>query len=408
MRCVSLTIKIGLLLFAGTFISACQHQKRTIPSKPNILLIVSDDLGYSDIGCYGGEVKTPNLDRLAADGVRFTQFYNSARCCPSRASLLTGIYPHQAGVGGMVDTPSENVPGPYQGYLNDHCVTIAEVLKQAGYYTAAAGKWHVGEERPHWPIDRGFDNYYGLISGASNYFDFSQHKNKKVKRVFAIDSTSYIPPKEGFYMTDAITEHAVEYLKKAQQKQNPFFLYLAYTAPHWPLHALPEDIAKYRGHFMKGWDVLREERMKRMLEMGLIDKDMALSPRDPEVLPWDSLNSEQKDHMDMLMSIYAAQIDHMDKGIGEVLDQLNTMGVADNTLILFISDNGACAEGGIWGADFWGNFWSGTTAPGAGGSYHSYGRSWANLSNTPFRMFKHWVHEGGYFYSVNSSMARCN
>ena len=391
----SITFKAGLFFMAGAAVTSCSHDKTENTARPNILLIVADDMGYSDLGCYGGEIKTPNLDRLASQGIRFTQFYNAARCCPSRASILTGLYPHQAGMGGMVDTPDGNTPGPYQGYLNDQCVTIAEVLKQAGYYTAASGKWHVGEERPHWPTDRGFDNYYGLISGASNYFDFTRHKNKTVKRYFAIDSTSIIPPKEGFYMTDAITDHAIGYLKKAAEREQPFFLYLAYTAPHWPLHALQEDIDKYRGKYLKGWDALRKERLDRMVKLGIIDKDLALSLRDPEVQPWDSLTNLQKDQMDQLMAIYAAQIDRMDQGIGKVLEQLDTMGASQHTLVLFLSDNGACAEGGIWGGDFWGNFWDGTVSPGSGDSYHTIGRSWANLSNTPFRLFKHWVHEGG-------------
>lgn len=387
------TVSIGMVVLMGCSRSQKANEKEV--EKPNILIILADDMGYSDVGCYGGEMNTPNIDRLAAEGVRFTQFYNAARCCPTRASLLTGLYPHQAGMGGMTSDDDAGEPGPYQGYLNENCVTIAEVLKTAGYYTAAAGKWHVGENRPHWPTDRGFDNYFGLIGGAANYFDITRCKRPGLVRHFAIDSTEHLPPKEGFYMTDAITENALRFIDTANAKTEPFFLYLAYTAPHWPLHALQEDIDKYRGKFMKGWDVLREERYKRMIDMGLINEHLSLSKRDPEVQPWDSLTVEQKDRMDLLMSIYAAQIDRMDQGIGKVLAKLETEGKLDNTLILFLSDNGGCHEGGIWGGDFWGNFWDGTARPGSGDSYHTYGRSWANLSNTPFRMFKHWVHEGG-------------
>ena len=371
------------------------RSKQADTQKPNIIIILADDMGYSDIGCFGGEVNTPNIDRLAAQGLRFTQFYNSSRCCPTRASLRTGLYPHQAGMGGMTSNNDAGEPGPYQGYLNENCVTIAEVLKTAGYYTAASGKWHVGEARPHWPTDRGFDNYYGLISGGANYFDITRGKSPGIVRHFAIDSTEHMPPKEGFYMTDAITENALRFLDTASEKENPFFLYLAYTAPHWPLHALQEDIDKYRGKFLKGWDELRKDRYGRMIHMGLISDTWPLSERDPEVTAWNSLGDEQKDRMDLLMSIYAAQIDRMDQGIGKVLDRLEKQGKLDNTLILFLSDNGGCHEGGPWGEDFWGNFWDGTARPGSGDSYHSYGRSWANLSNTPFRMFKHWVHEGG-------------
>lgn len=362
-------------------------------TKPNILIILADDMGYSDIGCYGSEINTPNIDRLAAEGLRFSSFYNAARCCPTRASLLTGLYPHQAGMGGM--TGGNGALGSYQGYLNRNCVTIAEVLKSGGYYTAASGKWHVGEERPNWPTDRGFENYYGLISGAANYFDITKSKRLGVLRTFAIDSIEHLPPKDGFYMTNAITENALKFLDIASTQKRPFFLYLAYTAPHWPLHALQEDIDLFRGTYRKGWDQLRMERYKRMVQMGLIRDQWVMSGRDPEVSEWNSLSEEEKDHMDLLMSIYAAQIYRMDQGIGQVVEELEKQGVLDNTLILFLSDNGGCHEGGPQGEDFWGNFWDGTARPGSGDSYHNYGRSWANLSNTPFRMFKHWVHEGG-------------
>jgi arylsulfatase len=358
-------------------------------------VILADDMGYSDLGCYGGEIHTPNLDQLAYEGTRFTQFYNAARCCPTRASLITGLYPHQAGMGAMIKTPGKVPEGPYQGYLNNSCVTIAEVLKASGYYTAASGKWHVGEERPHWPTDRGFDNYYGLISGAANYFDITRVKAEGVKRHFAIDSTEYMPPNEGFYMTDAITENAVKFLQKAGSQEQPFFLYLAYTAPHWPLHAKQEDIDKYRGKFEKGWDVLREERYLRMISMGIIEENWVLSERDPQASPWSELSEKQKDRMDLLMSIYAAQVDCMDQGIGRVLGQLEAMGKKENTLIFFLSDNGGSEETGPWGQDFWGNFWDGEARPGSGDSYHSYGGSWANLSNTPFRLYKKRIHEGG-------------
>jgi arylsulfatase A-like enzyme len=362
---------------------------------PNIILILADDMGYSDIGCYGGEINTPNLDQLAADGVRFTQFYNAARCCPTRASLITGLYPHQAGMGAMINDPVTTPEGPYQGYLSKNAVTIAEVLKQANYYTASSGKWHVGEERPYWPTDRGFDNYYGLISGAANYFDITRAKREGLKRHFAIDSTEYLPPKEGFYMTDAITENAVKFLQKAGTKNQPFFIYLAYTAPHWPLHAKQEDIDKYLGKYMTGWDVLRKERYDRMTEMGLIDKSWELSDRDAQVTPWEELGEEKKERMDLLMAIYAAQVDCLDQGIGKVLAQLETMGEKDNTIVMFLSDNGASEENGPFGEDFWGNFWDGDARPGSGDSYHSYGGSWANLSNTPFRYYKKRTHEGG-------------
>jgi len=384
-----ISLPIAVLLFASC---SNQQKKEKNTEKPNVILIMADDMGYSDIGCYGGEAQTPNIDRLAGEGLRFTQFYNAARCCPTRASLLTGLYPHEAGMGGMVNPPKKFAGNAaYQGFLNDSCVTLAEVMKMAGYYTAMSGKWHVGEERPHWPTDRGFDNYFGLISGAMNYWDISRTKQPGIFRHFAIDSTEYRPPNKGFYMTDAVTKNAIKYMAKADTLKKPFFLYVAYTAPHWPLHAFPEDIAKYRGKFMAGWDSLRVARFNRMIKMHILNDNWKLSPRDPEVYPWDKLSQEQKDEMELKMAIYMAQIDRMDQGIGKILDQLDAIDTSDNTVILFLSDNGGCAEGGIWGQ----KFWKVQGEPGTADSYMSYGQSWANLSNTPFRMYKHWVHEGG-------------
>ncbi len=362
-----------------------QAQPRSA-KRPNIVLVMADDMGYSDIGCYGGEIHTPNLDRLAAGGLRFSQFYNAARCCPTRAALLTGLYPHQAGVGHMVG--NYGYPA-YQGSLNDRCVTIAEALRPAGYHTLMAGKWHVGENRPHWPTDRGFDRYFGLISGAANYFDISKTKADGVVRKMALDDRPYQPPTQGFYMTDAFSDHAVEFLDKHGRDERPFFLYLAYTAPHWPLHARPEDIARYKGTYRKGWEQLRDERYRRLVEMGLISAEWEMSPRDAESAPW----PQEKDPelMDLKMAVYAAQIERMDHGIGRVLDKIRDLGKKDNTLVMFLADNGGCAEGGPRGFD---NRRNGLP-PGGVDSYMSYGLSWANASNTPFRRYKHWVHEGG-------------
>lgn len=355
---------------------------RTPAKRPNIVLIMVDDMGFSDIGCYGGEINTPNLDRLAAGGLRFSQFYNTARCCPTRASLLTGLYPHQAGVGHMVDNKGHP---SYQGYLNDRCVTIAEALKPAGYRTLMSGKWHVGEDRPHWPTDRGFDKYFGLISGAANYFNVAED----AKRKMAVDDQPYLPPKENFYITDAFTDNALKFIDEYGRGSQPFFLYLAYTAPHCPLHALPEDIARYKGKYLRGWDQLRQERYERMIKMGLIDSNWKVSPRDPQTWPW--AEEKNKDLMDLKMAVYAAQIDRMDQGVGRVLEAIRRTRGEENTLILFLSDNGGCAEGGPIGFD---NRKNGLP-PGGVDSFMSYGLSWANASNTPFRRYKHWVHEGG-------------
>ena len=355
-------------------------------SRPNIILIMADDMGYSDIGCYGGEVNTPSLDRLAASGMRFTQFYNTGRCCPTRASLLTGLYPHQAGIGHMVG--NKGYPS-YQGYLNERCVTIAEALKSGGYRTLMSGKWHVGENRPHWPVDRGFDEYYGIVSGGANYFDISKTKAPGVKRTMAIDDEPFVPKPGSFYMTDAFSENAVKFIDNYGRKKEPFFLYLAYTAPHWPLHAWPDDIAKYKGKYRKGWDRLRQERYQLMIKIGLISSKWKMSPRDTATWPWDDENN--KELLDLKMAVYAAQIERMDYGIGKVLDKLKETGAQENTLVLFLSDNGGCAEGGPVGFD---NRKNGLP-PGGVDSYMSYGLSWANASNTPFRRYKHWVHEGG-------------
>lgn len=351
--------------------------------RPDIVLILADDLGFSDIGCYGGEIETPNLDRLARRGVRFSQFYCAARCCPTRASLLTGLYPHQAGVGHMVQ--DRGLPA-YQGYLNRRCVTLAEVLKPAGYTTLMSGKWHVGERRPHWPCDRGFDRYFGLISGASNYFRLDPG------RTMAMDNEPWTPPPSGFYMTDAITDHAVRMVREAAPKQNPLFLYLAYTAPHWPLHALPDDIEKYRGRYLKGWDRLRQERHERMIAMGLLDRSWPLAPRDAAVPAWESLSQKEREEWDLRMAVYAAQVDRMDRGVGRVLAELEKAGRLENAFVFFLSDNGGCAEENI-GSGL--ERKAANPRPGPADSFTSYRRPWANASNTPFRLYKQYTHEGG-------------
>lgn len=353
---------------------------------PNIVIILADDMGFSDLGCYGSEISTPNLDGLAQEGVRFTQAYCAARCCPSRAALLTGLYPHQAGMGDMVGAAKKQQrPGPYQGYLNRQCVTIAEALRPSGYRTYMSGKWHVGDAPEHWPRKRGFDRYFGLISGASSYFEILKDENPR--RVMARDDESYVPEGGQFYMTDAFTDNAVQFLEEHDQS-NPFLLYLAYTAPHWPLHARPEDIARYKGKYKIGWDELREQRYKRQLELGIINPRWPLSPRDEEVPPWDSVDN--KDDWDLRMAVYAAMISRMDYGIGRVLDTLRTRGMEENTLVLFLSDNGGCHE-----RIHKEKLSKGNALPGERGSYVAYERNWANASNTPFRLFKHWCHEGG-------------
>jgi arylsulfatase len=377
------------LLLAGTSYKDIPANKNVM-ERPNIILIMADDMGFSDIGCYGSEIHTPNIDRLAQEGIRFTRMYNNAWCSPSRASLLTGLYPQQAGMG-VLAGPKPGPEGPYQGYLNRNCITLAEVLRQAGYRTALSGKWHLGEYKPHWPTDRGFDHYFGLISGAANYFDITKTKGGSVVRHMALDDQPYNPPKEGFYMTDAITNYAVKTLNNQKDQNQPFFLYVAYTAPHWPLHALPEDIAKYKDQYNLGWDSLRIKRFNKQIQIGILNKNSKLSPRDPEVEAWGTLPDTRKKEMAEKMAVYAAQIDRMDQGIGQILDKLNSIKKKENTIVIFLSDNGGCAETGIWGFDRRNN----GLPPGGVDSYMSYGQSWANASNTPFRYFKKWLHEGG-------------
>ncbi|TKG93016.1 arylsulfatase [Puteibacter caeruleilacunae] len=362
-------------------------QSQDKPARPNIILIMADDMGYSDIGCFGGEISTPNLDNLAKHGVRFKQFYNSARCCPTRASLLTGLNPHQTGMGWM--TAFDYRQFGYTGELNNNCVTIAEVLKSAGYSSYMAGKWHlthydhVTQAGPNnsWPMQRGFEKFYGTLRGSGSFF----------KPPSLTDGNTLIEaPDTDYYYTDAITDHVVEYMDDhiAAKPEDPFFMYVAYTAPHYPLHAKPEDIAKYRGKYLEGWEKLREQRFDRMKVMGLLPEDTKLSPLSERSYAWDSLTDAQKDEMDKRMAIYAAQVDNMDQNIGRILENLKRQGKLDNTLIFFLSDNGASPEPRSKKD-------KSLEAMGTEASFESYGAPWANASNTPFRLFKSWIHEGG-------------
>jgi arylsulfatase len=383
--------------------------------RPNIVLMMADDMGYSDIGCYGGEIRTPNLDGLADGGLRFTQFYNTARCCPTRASLMSGLYQHQAGVGHMMGDYGID---SYRGDLSNNCVTIAEVLKLAGYGTYMSGKWHVtrhrGPEGPkhNWPRQRGYDRFFGTIHGAGSFYDPCS---------LTRDNTQ-IPPGDDFFYTNAISDNAVTFIRE-HKADNPFFMYVAYTAPHWPMHALPEDIARYKGRYDEGWDALRAERHKRMIEMGIVDKKWELTPRDADVPPWEQ--TEDKQWFQRRMEVYAAMVDCLDQGVGRIVEQLKESGHLENTLIFFLADNGGCAE--EHGSDgpikpdplkeiplrpmdknaLQPDMQPKVTRdgrpvrtgygvmPGSADTYIAYGRPWANSSNTPFRLYKHWVHEGG-------------
>jgi len=379
-------IGIGALSLTQCFQNVYSQKKE---QRPNIILILADDMGFSDIGCFGSEINTPNIDKLASEGLRMTQFYNSSRCCPTRASLLTGLYQHQTGVGHMVN--DLGYPG-YIGRLNNQCVTIAEALKENGYNTYMSGKWHIGGAPDYWPRKRGFDRYFGLIDGASNYFKLVPYRINQNPPRMALDDSLYTPQSDSFYMTNAITNYAINFLNEERSKKEPFFLYLAYTAPHWPLHALPEDIAKYRGKYLQGWDKLRLNRYKKMAELGIIDTlNTKLSPRDDHSTNWENLSEEEKKMWDLRMAVYAAMIDRLDQNIGLVLKKLEEIGEKENTMIVFLSDNGGSHEPVK-------NYANYVRMPGETGtpeSLDSYEYNWANASNTPFRLFKHWVHEGG-------------
>jgi arylsulfatase len=389
--------------------------------KPNIIYILSDDMGFSDIGCYGSEIETPNLDRLAGNGIRFTQFYNTARCCPTRASLLTGLYPHQAGIGHMME--DRGLEG-YRGDLNRNCLTIAEALKPAGYKAYAVGKWHVTKvtkpnsdsEKHNWPLQRGFDRFYGTIHGAGSFFD-PNSLTRDNQLISPYNDPEYRT--SDYYYTDAISDHAVRFIRE-HEKGKPFFLYVAYTAAHWPMHARDKDIAKYRAKYAAGYEATRAARYAKMLREGVITKEsttlwpLPSNLGEKEFWEWDERN----------MEVFAAMVDSMDQGIGKIVASLQESGHFDNTLICFLQDNGGCAEGMGRGAPGPARDAAPSLPPlandylqpdmipkqtrdgfpmrqgkgvmaGAGDTYIGYGEAWATVSNTPFRKHKHWVHEGG-------------
>jgi arylsulfatase len=394
--------------------------------RPNLIVIMCDDVGYSDLGCFGGEIHTPTLDSLASGGVRFTQFYNTARCCPTRAALLTGLYAHQAGIGHMVDDWSTKVGEAYAGDLSKRAVTIAEAVKSAGYRTYMAGKWHVTKktkpendgDKHNWPLQRGFDRFYGTIHGAGSFYD----PNTLVR-----DNSFLSPyadpeyPRKEYYYTDAINDHAARFVTEHQQQHagQPFFMYLAHTAAHWPMHAKESDIAKYRGKYDAGYDAIRSARLAKMKQLGLIDPRWEITPQAGD---WSKVENQPWEIS--CMEVYAAMLDCMDQGLGRLVATLKQNGQYENTLILFLQDNGGCAEGMGRKGPFVARADKPTlpplakdylqpdmipkqtrdgypvrqgvgVMPGPSDTYIGYGQAWANVSNTPFREYKHWEHEGG-------------
>lgn len=389
--------------------------------RPNIIIVLSDDMGYSDIGCYGGEIETPTLDGLAENGLRFTQFYNTGRCCPTRACLLSGLYPHQAGVGWMMTDRGHD---GYRGDLNTRCQTIAEVLRPAGYSTYGVGKWHVTKQvqpngsKHNWPLQRGFEKFYGTITGAGSFFDPGT-LTRGNQNISPFADPEYQP--DVFYYTNAINDHAVRFIDthfEENKSEKPFFMYVAHTAAHWPMHALPHDIAKYKGKYDAGYAAVRDRRAKRVVELGLVKEDWGVTPL---VGDWEKF--ENKEWEAANMEVYAAMVDCMDQGIGRITKALQRNNEFDNTLIFFVQDNGGCQEG----VGRTGNFERPVAAslpklaadairldvipkqnragvptlkgpkimPGPEDTYIAYGINWANVSNTPFREYKHFVHEGG-------------
>lgn len=413
---------LSLLVFLGCqsrqpLTSADAKLIAAADQRPNIMIVMVDDMGFSDPGCYGGEIQTPNLDRLAGAGVRFTQFYNTSRCCPTRAALLTGLYPHQAGVGQMTTDRGEAYPG-YRGRLTPNAVTIAEVLRENGYRTGMVGKWHLsltdgpaGENRLAWlnhqaffeedfsdrntyPTARGFEKYYGNIWGVVNYFDPFSLVNGE-------EPAPDVP--DDFYYTDAISDTATAYIEEFSKGEDPFFLYVAHCAPHWPLHARPEDIAKYRDTYQDGWDAVRRRRYERQVEMGLFEAGNSQLPEPTErKITW--AEEPRREWEAQAMAVHAAMIDRVDQGLGRIIAKLEETGELDNTIILFLSDNGASPERpqqpgfdrnsetregkAVHYSDF-------TMAPGPENTYTGIGRYWANVANTPFRYWKARTFEGG-------------
>lgn len=372
--------------------------------KPNIVLVMVDDMGWSNIGPYGGMVETPTLDRLARDGVRFDQFYNAARCCPTRATLMTGLHPHQVGVGHMIlpvrpiangdpQNPRSSfpltskdraeIPYAYQGWMDVTIPTLPEMLKVAGYGTYMTGKWHLANEKPEtWPLQRGFDRFYGHLAGTSDFFrPANLHRGNKP--ITAKGSR--------YYITDAISKEAIDFLSEHDKEKDdqPFFLYLAYNAPHFPVQCMPEDYEKYRGRFMEGWDVLRTKRLAKQKRMGLVPQNTKLTPRPKNIPAWNSLSKKKQNEMDAIMSTYAGMIDRVDQNIGKIVRHLEQTEELENTIIFFLSDNGGEAETGPLGQFQFKNL----GIYGKGGN--KYGKGWASLSNTPFREYKHFAHQGG-------------
>ena len=389
MKMKVLLVSLGLVC-AGL---ASAAQVTPTAEKPNIIVILMDDMGYSDFSSYGGEIPTPNIDQLASEGLRFSQFYNSARCSPSRASLLTGLYPHQAGMGYLATGDVKPDSKGTQGIIHDRAVTMAEVLNRSGYFTAMTGKWHLGFDRGITPWSEGFQRSLNLPHGAIYFPNQIQYQEAPEKYTLYYNSKPIanddpVLGKKDWYGTDLWTDMGIRFIEEAREQKKPFFLYLSHIAPHFPIMAPQEEIDKFRGQYMAGWNKLREARYQRQIEMGLIDKSWPLTKALPEINDWDKLPEKKKQRFDEMMAVYAASITKVDQNVGKLVAYLKETKQLDNTLLLILSDNGGNAEGGPEGR-------SGNKPLGGPDSNVFVGMNWAMLQNTPFLYFKHFTHEGG-------------
>ena len=401
-----LLAKLCLPLLAPALALGAASAQAAPAKRPNILLIVADDLGYTDLGAYGAEISTPNLDKLASGGVKMTGFYASPFCSPTRAMLMSGSDNHLAGFGDMAELmlPEQRGKPGYEGYLNARVVPMAQVLKDAGYRTAMAGKWHLGVKEEFSPATSGFEQSYAMVmGGASHWGDQSgivaMDPAKPPKAIYRENGKAIDIPRDGFYSSQAFTDKLLDYLKSGEKSGKPFFGYLAFTAPHWPLHAPDADIAKYEGRYKEGYDKLRKERLERMKRLGIVPADTPVYEGHAHWPKWESLTPAQQEAEARRMTVYSAMVDHMDRQIGRVLDYLKAKGELDNTFIFFMSDNGADGNSVYdvgrtreWIEKDMDNSTANTGKP---GSFIEYGPGWAQVGSTPFKLYKSFMYEGG-------------
>ena len=401
-----LLAKLCLPLLAPALALGAASAQAAPAKRPNILLIVADDLGYTDLGAYGAEISTPNLDKLASGGVKMTGFYASPFCSPTRSMLMSGSDNHLVGFGDMAELmlPEQRGKPGYEGNLNERVVPMAQVLKDAGYRTAMAGKWHLGVKEEYSPASRGFEQSYAMVmGGASHWGDQSgivaMDPAKPPKAIYRENGKAIDIPRDGFYSSQAFTDKLLDYLKSGEKSGKPFFGYLAFTAPHWPLHAPDADIAKYEGRYKEGYDKLRKERLERMKRLGIVPADTPVYEGHAHWPKWESLTPAQQEAEARRMTVYSAMVDHMDRQIGRVLDYLKATGELDNTFIFFMSDNGADGNSVYdvgrtreWIEKDMDNSTANTGKP---GSFIEYGPGWAQVGSTPFKLYKSFMYEGG-------------